>query len=184
MTFSMQLCDEHPTMLSKADNNDNTRKQNENHLYIYEQKQEDEESRASRDIESIVSPVSFPETISRPSMSSSMQSRSSSPMSMSSSIQSRSSSTPSMSSSVQSRSSSTPSMSSSTLSQSSRTCTPSPSSWELDLADEKLTQRIAPMLRMLLTSESARVKDTLYNLKRVKLSTNPQAMHKFITLGG
>jgi hypothetical protein len=62
--------------------------------------------------------------------------------------------------------------------------TPSRSSWEHDLADEKLTQRIAPMLRKLFSSESARVKDTLYELKRVKLSTNPQAMHKFITLGG
>jgi hypothetical protein len=80
-----------------------------------------------------------------------------------------------MSSSTLSRSSSTPSISSNT---------PSRSSWELDLADEKVTQRIAPMLRMLFSSESARVKDTLYELKRVKLSTNPQAMHKFITLGG
>lgn len=68
--------------------------------------------------------------------------------------------------------------------QSRSSSTPSPSNWELDLADEKLTQRIAPMLRKLFSSESTRVKDTLYELKRMKLSSNPQAMHKFITLGG
>jgi hypothetical protein len=53
-----------------------------------------------------------------------------------------------------------------------------------NIADEKLTQRIAPILRKLLSLESTRVKDTLYELKRMKLSSNPQAMHKFITMGG